>query len=419
MKRYLYIFIAVAGLIVVGLLAYYLYSRIKISPLNPATGTTGNLPPTPTQSNPTPTPPAPAFGSETPATGTNSGVKFGIIAQTPAVAYYVDSTNNAFLVQPDGQIVKVSGGSATTLSSSLIPNLISAQFSYDGAKVLAAFGDLVNPQFSIFDVASKSWQPLTGSLLGATWSPTNYQIAYFAQKNGALVLTTLDTGNAKATPASLLTIHAQDTNLHWIGTNQIILAGIGSAFTNTSALLFDLKAKTLTPLAIDRAGLDSLWSGAAGMGLVFESGSNQIGGSLSLVDLTGNTLTKLSVLTLPSKCLFNTALQAPSPTNPVQATSTKGQKTPVAPLPVLIKTLYCAIPNDTQTLAASTLPDDYAKKVIFTADDFYKIGLADGSLTQVFSGASQMLDATDLQVFNQNLFFINRIDQKLYAISLK
>ena len=86
---------------------------------------------------------------------------------------------------------------------------------------------------------------------------------------------------------------------------------------------------------------------------------------------------------------------------------------------MLKKWLYCAVPRDTQKFDLARLPDDYDKKKLFTVDDFYKIDLGDGSITEVFADPAQALDAAQLQVANQTLFFVNRYDQRLYAISLK
>jgi hypothetical protein len=65
------------------------------------------------------------------------------------------------------------------------------------------------------------------------------------------------------------------------------------------------------------------------------------------------------------------------------------------------------------------LPDDYYKKAFFTLDDFYSIGLDNGVVTAIFADQNQALDAINPKVFNQILFFVNRYDSKLYAISLK
>jgi hypothetical protein len=80
--------------------------------------------------------------------------------------------------------------------------------------------------------------------------------------------------------------------------------------------------------------------------------------------------------------------------------------------------LYCAVPRDQDTFGVARLPDEYDQKMLFTADDFYRINTTSGALSTVFSNTNLTLDATDLKIANGILFFVNRYDQKLYAIKL-
>jgi hypothetical protein len=78
---------------------------------------------------------------------------------------------------------------------------------------------------------------------------------------------------------------------------------------------------------------------------------------------------------------------------------------------------YCAIPRDQDTLGIARLPDEYDQKILFTNDDIYKISTIDGNSSDLLSG--QTIDATNLKIFNHILFFVNRYDQKLYAMTLQ
>jgi hypothetical protein len=55
---------------------------------------------------------------------------------------------------------------------------------------------------------------------------------------------------------------------------------------------------------------------------------------------------------------------------------------------------------------------------LFTSDDIYKINTATGATDALFSDQTQNLDTSDLKIFNNTLFFINRYDQKLYGLVL-
>jgi hypothetical protein len=151
------------------------------------------------------------------------------------------------------------------------------------------------------------------------------------------------------------------------------------------------------------------------------------GGKLSLLNTSGQTLNALTFLTLPSKCVFDIQTQnppqatsAPTTSSSTKSTSKKGSATPPPVVTPVISQeyLYCAVPRDTQRLNTSALPDDYLKGALFTSDDFWRIDLATGDTSAVFIDPNQNLDATDLKIFNKTLFFVNRFDKKLYAISL-
>lgn len=73
---------------------------------------------------------------------------------------------------------------------------------------------------------------------------------------------------------------------------------------------------------------------------------------------------------------------------------------------------YCAVP---QNLPPETvLPDDYLKRKIYTNDDFYA-----GDKLLVKGSEDNPVDAVNLLVRDDKLFFINRYDQKLYSLEIR
>ena len=103
------------------------------------------------------------------------------------------------------------------MNSSTINNIISANFSYDGKKILVNYGDPSNPQSGIFDVATNAWTSLPQGMMSPQWSPrNNYQIAYLVTTNsGKLALATIDATNLKSAPSALLALNASDLTLQW------------------------------------------------------------------------------------------------------------------------------------------------------------------------------------------------------------
>src|SRR3989344_7909175 len=82
----------------------------------------GILPPTPNQAGGTGTFPngqtVPSQAPETTAAG--AAQKFGVVLKKPVVDYYVDEQNIIYAIQPDGQVIRVSGTTESKLSSTKI-----------------------------------------------------------------------------------------------------------------------------------------------------------------------------------------------------------------------------------------------------------------------------------------------------------
>jgi len=172
--------------------------------------------------------------------------------------------------------------------------------------------------------------------------------------------------------------------------------------------IFDSQKNTLTPIMYETAGVESTWGNAASgtLGLVFQStGKNS---SLKLVTPTGTTYHALTLLTLPSKCAFSIATS----TIPAATTSSK-------PTISSVSYLYCGIPADSGAFSSAQLPDDYNMMSLFTSDTITRINVATGGEDVLWNDPTQNIDATDLKFFNNTLFFVNRYDLKLYALTLQ
>lgn len=405
--------------IVVGVLIWHAFSSSGTGTGTTPTGTGGTLPSVGTQtgSGSTGTGGTLPSGSGTATTGIPSGGSvFGVISDEPTLNYFVDSQNNVTIVEPNGEIATIANGQPTFLSSTQIAGVLGAAFSYDGKKVFVNFGDPTNPQTSVFDTTTKAWTPLPEGIISPAWSPTDYRIAYLSKgASGAATVSTLDVSKTTNKPVALVTLDAADLTLTWPNKTTVILSGKGSAYAQSTAWLFALSSKTLTEVVPDSFGFESTWSATTSTtGLVLSSLTYGRTGSLSIVPTAPSAVTQaLTLATLPSKCVFS--YQTPTSTQgTVSASSTTSSTTPTASTPYLA--LYCGIPTNS-SFAAATLPDDYDQMAIFTTDSFYMINTATGQSQTVFA-PSVSVDATNLNVFNNILFFVNRYDNKLYAISL-
>ena len=412
MKRYLYLII---GIVVAAILAILvlLFIRSRSTVPSLTTTSTGSLPSVglngsmgnSTQGISSQNSPSVVLSlgsSSTSGAGSQgSANSFGILATVPILDYFVNARNVITAVQPNGPVITITNGQSTVISTSTMNGIISANFSYDGQKILVNFGDPNNPQSSLFDLKTKSWTNLPVGLLSPQWSSSDYQIAYLsAATSGKISLSIVNAANLKSGVATLLTLHANDLSLQWPNKTEFILSDKPTSYIETSIWLFNSQANKLTSLAYNTNGSEILVSkGASPMDLFFSNGPSGNNPMLQLNSLNGNSSESLTLQTLPSKCLFNN-----------ETTSTSTSSAYIA--------LYCGIPRDAGAFSSARLPDDYNMMALFTSDDIYKVNTQTGQTQVLWSGQSQNIDATDLKVFNKTLFFTNRYNQELYGLVL-
>ncbi len=379
-----------------GILAFALQYRCGTVPEAPAA--TGTLP--------APTAGTGASGASSPVPANTQGAlppTLAAVFQNPVAGFFPNADGSVNVIEENGKIAVSNAGGITPLSESQIPNLIRASFSPDGKKILAVFGAQTNPAASIFAVDDKTWHPLPQGIQSPAWAATSSKIAYLSPATGgAWNLTTLDAGNPKAKPQTILQLHVEDMDLAWPGADRIIVFGKSNVRVPASLINVSIKNKTVTPILDNMPGLSFLWGEKAGRVVVFKSNASERGGTLDLRDTNGNILFGLNIGTLPSKCLFDDAVVG-------QASSTPSTQQPGR--------LICAVPQDQEKFSRTRLPDDYLMQSFFTADSFYAIDLSDGAVESL-NNPVVAVDATMLRRSGAKLYFINRLDKKLYALTL-
>ncbi len=407
MKKIFIVLIVVSAIIILGVGGYYLRSRQQAP--QPAAQETGTLPPVQTQT----TQPA---GVQTSGQATTGAQRPAAVAQEKALYYSVDKGNNTILVQEDGKILKASGGKSEILSGNAMAGFRKAYFSYDGKRVLALSFD---GKANIFDVDQKKWTSVSGVFQDAAWSPSDRRVALLSvPSGGASSISTLNADDAKAKPVEVTKINQRDMTINWPYASKIFLGDEPSGNWASSLFSLDVGSKTFSLILENRLGLQTIWSfSSPAVGLSFFAGTTGRGGELRLIDQNGRQIQTFNFITFPSKCAFyNKAVTAKTPTtqSTSSATSTKTAAAPQQTAP----TLVCAIPGDQSALQNNLLPDSYLKKSIFTSDNFVEIDISTGNLKALLGDAGQDMDADDLKVFNQSVFFINRYDQNVYSFQL-
>ena len=323
------------------------------------------------------------------------------------VAYFTNDTATVG-VEPNGRVIKIESGASAAISTASIDTLISASFSFDGKKILAKFGSKTDPLWSIFDVSSAIWTPITDmKLSAAAWAPDSQTIAYLEKVNDKNNLGTLrlaapvassspttekkavppPTGGPTTEPArkTLATIALSDYDIFWLLPDEIILSAPPSKTAPAFALRYTIKDGVFSPVTYNEAGTLFKWDTRSGQGLKFYTEKNK--NYLMLVDGTGSHLQELNFITLPNKCAFQD------------------------------NSVYCGIPRSGPP-ARIVLPDDYLKMAYFSSDDFYKINLSNGSIARILDSAGESIDATDLSLRGSSLYFLNRLDGELYKFEV-
>lgn len=311
--------------------------------------------------------------------------------------YFAENDGTLIAILTDGKIIRSKNNQKEELSASPIDRLINTYFSFDGKKLATLSGNRNGPRLSIFDIESKVWLPIEEGAESASWSPTDLKLVYLTRKSAGLSLKIIDLNSKKPTPKESVLIPSYDLQLNWIQQSKIVIGERPTRLIPTSAWLFDTKTGLLSPILRDEFGLEILWSQTGYLGLASMSGED--GNKLKIFDLSGKIISNLGFFSLADKCAFSSAL----------ASATSSVKNDF---------IICAVPENINYLTTNLVPDDYEKGAFFTKDNIYKIAL-DGTIVKtIFSADKAEIDAINLRVADNKLFFINRLDQQLYSISL-
>ncbi len=290
--------------------------------------------------------------------------------------YWLESrTGNIYFVDNDGLVQKISGEEQSVISSIPISGVNSIQASPNGEFMLAKFNYPQSTTFSVFNTVSEVWQPLPVTTIGATWAPNSQDLAYVDDRS----LKIMDVRTKKSTEVIRLT--QKDLRLHWISDSKILLSTVTGV--DEKIWLLDIGRKTLVPF-LEGNNLIINWSEKNELGIRLHIVNNLA--RIGLIDNSGATLTDFSFLTMPEKCTFQD------------------------------KKIYCAIPKNIPE--GIKLPNDYYKRSVYFDDLIYLVDLSTGAFSEIPTDLQIPIDAEYLKVVNDKLLFKNRLDEKLYSLSL-
>ena len=304
------------------------------------------------------------------------------LTENPIFDYWVNKTSNSiYYIQPAGEVVRITDVVKITNSQTL-NKLNRVIASPDGNYAIAKFNYPNSTSFSLFNTETNSWQPLPPNVISAAWSPDSKQILILDDK----ALKILDIKDFKT--KNIISMSQEELNLDWTSASTVVLSFPSSDQLPSSAWSLSLKDKSIVPLATNEYGLVINWSKDGQYGIKFNNVIDYQAGKkplTSLIKSDGQTLVNLSFNTIPSKCL------------------------------ILEKNIYCAVPKNIND--GVILLDDYYKRSVYFDDSIHLLDLSDGSSKSLWQESSN-IDADHLEIFNNQLLFKNRLDDKLYSLEL-
>jgi len=335
---------------------------------------------------------------------------FRVVSPGPVFDYF-PTQDGIVVLKENGEVSLARNGGASASEEVLSPASsdvpFAASISFDKQYLLVGFGTKDFPQFSIYDLAKKIWQPLrSGPAEGAepigaaVWAPQGLRIAYLEKAGAQWSLYLIDfaapkqpkgAGTATTTPANpllnpsvkkLSTLALLDAELDWIVPEKLYLKSIPSAFDRGFLMEYNLLTNTARFLLSDAAGFSIRWRAGGGLGAQFSlRGQTPL---FTAVDGSTQTLGALPFITLPEKCVFSDTL------------------------------LYCGVPA--LLPQGTVLPDDYHQKAFPVRDAILKASLDQGTVATLLDNSATALDATHLAVSGDDLLFVNEYDKKLYRM---
>ena len=299
------------------------------------------------------------------------------VFQNPAINYWL-----GYYIDFEGNIIKVGGSEEEVVGRVNAAPILSVLPSQSGIEAVVAFGNPHNPQFSVFNASTTEWRPLGPETRAIAWSPDGLRLASIESING---VTSIFTSGANGNKGNkIMDISLVDVGLEWIYENKILITEKPSALLTGSIWVIDVKNKTIQ-LAAEAKGLILKQHQNKGIMFSVVDGFPLI--ELKTTDKDLPTI-RLPFITLPEKCTIGD-------TN-----------------------LYCAAPvNITDKIL---LPDDYLKKKFYSDDVIYEYALDKKSIRTIFRlSQDSAIDAINLKIIGDKLFFINRYDNYVYSIDLE
>lgn len=318
--------------------------------------------------------------------------KMEILGSNKAAAYWVageDTSNGIFYISDEGDVYNLKNGKEEKILNQVAQNIKLIKKSSDGQNVLIESFKNNIKSFVGFDAKDTLSYPALMGIEDIAWAPGGDNIALLQKINNSLQIGTAGIKYAISGEGykKLISLNQLDYNIQWPRESMILLVPKPSNEIISEIWQYDIKSGKLAKFLSDK-GLMISWSKFGDVALKFfidEGGNNKF----VLADGNGANVANFGFVTFPDKCFISTPRQ-----------------------------LYCAVPLDQKSIDSMVLPDDYLMRKAYFKDGLYQINLDDQKITSLYEGSDPVIDAVNISVIRDKLFFINRYDSRLYQLSL-
>jgi hypothetical protein len=310
-----------------------------------------------------------------------------LIKDTHAIKYYDKNSGRVYQIDFDGN-------NKRTFSDQELIGLDKVLWSPDKTKVITKFISADKTKFFYYNYTTLKNTRIKDTLSEIVWHNSSNRI-FYVYSDPNTKKRTLNISDPEGTNwIKLADIPFSETRIAEIPQSTLV------SFWNKPDAFFETTLKSIPLIGGEEKiilknifGADYLWSNNGNSALV--SHSNAKGGTkiqLSLVNSSGGEFRNLNLPTLVSKCVWLSDN----------------------------KTVYCALPGEIP--ASAIMPNDYDQEKFHTADTFWKIDTLTGEKSRIvdLNKITNGYDATNLFLNTDEsiLFFTNRLDGKLYRITL-
>jgi hypothetical protein len=308
--------------------------------------------------------------------------KINILSQEDVLGYSINpATKNIYIINELGEIKKNTGSDSEKISSQKIEGINKVKSSEDGRKIMIKFNYPNQPFFSIYNTNDNNWTPLPKNTISADWHPENSNEIIYLNNNNLKILD-LKKGSSR----SILNIHLTGSELSWVTPSEVIAIDRPTTKYISNAWLINLSTKKINKV-VSGNGLMINQKGSWRLTSAF---NKKDGGIFNLINSEINKIVvNFDFKTLASKCVINQNI------------------------------FYCAIPN--QIPSNTSLPDDYLNREFISNDVIKSFTIDDDNQsikTSSLYNGSDNIDAIDLKIIDNKLYFINRFNRKLYSLTL-